>query len=360
MKRTKEFDNILDECLERILNQGETVAQCLARYPKHADELKPLLETTSLAKRATEIEPGPEFRTKARHEFHMALQEMGPVRGRWFSGWRPQWATVLTSVLVLLLASSGTVAAASDSMPDEPLYPVKLATETVRLALTPSALGKAELYVKLADKRVAEITSMADKGKAEKVEQAARLLSEQMVAMAGLVASQGKASRGEEASVFQTAPPPAEEAPKASLREVPQAAAENPPEMAAPRASQPLLEKAPAPEIEKASPAEKGRPQVSAGKGPQASVAEAPVEPGLAAGEKDNGRRGEARGRDTEPDRKARLKELLVRRAFENREELRKALEKTPDSAKPALKKALEIAEERYEEALESLEKDKD
>jgi len=348
MRRSKEFDDILNECLERILNQGETIEQCLAHYPEQADELEPLLETVSLAKEAAEVEPRPEFRVKARHEFHMALQEMEPAKGRWFSGWRPQWATVLVTVLVLLLASGSTVAAAGNSMPDEPLYPVKLATETVRLALTPSVLGKAELYVKLADKRVAEIAKMADKGKAEQVEQTAQLLDEQLVAMANLAKSQ----EGGEA-VFQAAPPPMEKAPEAAVSEAPQAA-EKTPEV--------TLEKPPeitaqeAPEVERTPPAEKGKSQVSARKGQQPAAAEAPAEPELAAVEKDIGEGEKVLERDTGFERKARLKELLERRALDNREALRKALEEAPEAAKPALRKALEIAEERYEEAMRSLE----
>ena len=151
MKKTKEFDNILNECLERVLTKGETIEQCLASYPAYAAELEPLLQTSLVTKKALAIKPRPEFRERARHQFRSALQEMEQERERRFFlfNWQPRWATAIIAVLVLLLASGGTVAAAGNSMPDEPLYQVKLATEAVRLTLTPSALGKAELYAKL-------------------------------------------------------------------------------------------------------------------------------------------------------------------------------------------------------------------
>ena len=76
IKKTREFDNILDECLERILSGGETVAQCLAGYPEHASELEPLLETAYITRQATSITPRAEFREKARHEFSQALQDL--------------------------------------------------------------------------------------------------------------------------------------------------------------------------------------------------------------------------------------------------------------------------------------------
>ena len=70
----------------------------------------------------------------------------------------------------MLLAGGGTVAAASNSMPDGILYPVKLATEHVQMALTTDDLGKAQLCSDFADRRVAEIIYMAEKGDAEQVE----------------------------------------------------------------------------------------------------------------------------------------------------------------------------------------------
>jgi len=187
MKKTKEFNNILDDCLERLLVNGETIEQCLRSYPEHATELEPLLQTAMATKEASAIRPRPEFRERARYQFRSALQGVKPKR-RFFFGWQPQWATAVIVVLVLLLASGGTVAAAGNSMPDNPLYPVKLATEQVRLTLTPSALGKAELYVNLVNKRVAEIVYMANKGKPEQVERATQRLNAYLMRVASLAA----------------------------------------------------------------------------------------------------------------------------------------------------------------------------
>lgn len=202
MKKSRQFDNILDECLERLLAKGETIEQCLASYPEQAAELKPLLETALAAKQASAIQPRPEFRTRARYQFRSALQTMEAKKGLPFFGWLPGWATAVAIVLVLLLAGGGTVAAAGNSMPDEPLYPVKIASEQVRLILTPSALGKAELYANLADKRVVEIVYVANKGDARRVEAVTQRLNNYLTRIASLVATQR-----EEAGVL-TAPAP--------------------------------------------------------------------------------------------------------------------------------------------------------
>jgi hypothetical protein len=186
MKETKEFNNILDECLERLLVRGEAVEQCLVSYPEQADELEPLLRTALEAKESLAIQPRPEFRARARYQFGSALREVKPKRRFFFLGWQPRWATAVAAVLILLLGGGSTVAAAGNSMPDDLLYPVKLATEEVQLTLTRSNMGRAELHAELADRRVAEIIYMADKGDAQQVEVIAQRLDKHLVMVAGL------------------------------------------------------------------------------------------------------------------------------------------------------------------------------
>jgi len=185
----KEFDNILDECLERLLVKGETIEQCLQSYPEQAANLKPLLQTTLATREAAAIQPRAEFKARARYQFHSALQEAASSRSRPFFGWLPRWATVVTIVLGVLLMGGGTIAAASYSMPDSLLYPVKLATEQVQITLTPSDIGKAELCAKFADRRVAEIIYTANKGDAQRVEAATQRLDERLVMLASLTSA---------------------------------------------------------------------------------------------------------------------------------------------------------------------------
>ncbi len=313
MKNTKQFDNILDECLERVLIKGETIEQCLASYPEQAVELEPLLLTAMLAKKASSIEPRLEFREKARYQFRAALQEMEIKRERRFFGfnWQPRWATVAIAVLVLVLASGGTVAAAGNSMPDEALYQVKLATEKARLILTPSALGKAELYVKLIDKRVNEIVNMAGKGRPKQVERTAELLSGHLMVMARLTAPQGEVSSEGEAGVFM-AP-----APEALMQEAPEAAVQE---------------------------------------APRASVKRAPGPPGQV--ERGRGGAGEERDKREEGkvDKRAKLRRIVARYADAHPAALRQALRNAPESVKNALHRAIEASDAGYAHALKALE----
>jgi hypothetical protein len=56
--RFRSFRSILDECLAAI-QQGETVETCLARYPRHAERLKPLLSLAARVRRTPPAQPRP-------------------------------------------------------------------------------------------------------------------------------------------------------------------------------------------------------------------------------------------------------------------------------------------------------------
>jgi len=212
--KSKEFDNILDECLGRLLVKGETIEQCLQSYPEQAAELEPLLRTALAAGEAVDFQPRPEFRAKARYQFRSALREMEGGGRHSLSGWFPRWATSVTIVLVVLVAGSGTVAAASNSMPDSPLYSVKLATEQVRLTLTPSPLGKAEFCASLADRRVEEILYAAGKGNPRQVEEVTRELDVCLTRLSSLASTQRE--KGGVMLAPTPAPAPAEVSPEST------------------------------------------------------------------------------------------------------------------------------------------------
>jgi hypothetical protein len=186
--KDKEFNNILNECLERLL-KGETVEQCLKSYPEQAAELKPLLETALAAKSASAIKPRADFKARARYQFRSALSESAP-RPRPAFGWFPRWATVTAIVLALLLAGSGTMVSASNSMPDSSLYPVKLATEEAQLALNLSQIGKARLCAGMADRRVEEIIYLANKGDFQQIGLITQHLDNRLAMLATLAPAQ--------------------------------------------------------------------------------------------------------------------------------------------------------------------------
>jgi len=197
MNTNKKFDNILSECLDRIL-AGETIEQCLQKYPEQAAELEPLLKTALDARRTSaSIQPRIEFRTRARHEFQAALKEVSPAKKRgWLAGWRWQsaWAVAISILVILVISAGGTMVAARNSMPDSALYSVKLATERVQLAFSTSPLEKAALNASIANKRVEEVIYLANRGESEKVQAASQRLNSNLVAVANLAGNESNAA----------------------------------------------------------------------------------------------------------------------------------------------------------------------
>ena len=317
MKKPREFDNILNECLERILVRGETVESCLLSYPEQAAELEPLLETALTTKTASVIKPHSEFRQRARHQFHSALQQMEIEKERRVFSWLPQWATVVAIVMiVLLVGGGGTVVAANDSMPDEPLYPVKLSAEAVRLVFTPSAMGKAEMYVRLADERIEEIEAMAAKGKAEQVEQTANKLNNHLVAMARLVAPQEEAIQKQGSAALTSS----------SLSEVT-------------TATEPATEEAPT--------------MTAVTEAPQPAMRGAPDTPGAVG--RGRGNAGSVQDEDSKAEKRGNLEVILSRNAVAHGNALRAMLKEAPDSVRSALQQAIIETDSGYQQVLEAI-----
>lgn len=170
MTQSKQFDDILNECLERVL-LGESIEDCLAGFPQHAAELRPLLETSLQVKKAASVQPRPEFRASSGAKFRIALNALPDKPKRSFLAWlrQPQWAAVTAAVLLVVMGT-GTGVMASGSMPDQPLYSVKLVMEKVQISLTPSAAAKGELYARILEKRIDEISRMASENKPDKIQ----------------------------------------------------------------------------------------------------------------------------------------------------------------------------------------------
>ncbi|MGA9048284.1 MAG: DUF5667 domain-containing protein [Dehalococcoidia bacterium] len=168
----KRIEEIFNDCFERLL-LGESLESCLSRYPEYAAELDSMLRTAFDVKRkAFPVQPRPEFKYWARIRMQNAQYYGAPEPAEEkvsASNLRRNLAFSLTALLILVIASSGTAAASSQAMPDEPLYGVKIAVEQAQLTLTTSDIDKAELYAQLAEKRAQEIAVMADKGKTDQV-----------------------------------------------------------------------------------------------------------------------------------------------------------------------------------------------
>ncbi len=347
MGKEKEFNDILDECLDRLMFKGDTVEQCLADYPQYADGLKPLLEASLVTSRISSLEPDQEFKAKARNELFEVLRKTEEKRSRsmFRFGWQPRWAGVVAVIVVLLIAAGGTAAASMSSMPDDFLYPVKRATEQVQLAFSFTNLGKAEAYARMANRRVEEIIYMANENDIDEIEVLATSLDSSLNNIAEYSSRQDNANRatGQGAMVFSEKAVVTEEAAEADTEQSLTAAAGETPgsgeDTVSERAEdEKIAENQSAPEL----PAE---PIVVQPTKPEVNVEIPPtkitIEPASA---------GQGLSKREE------LNVTVNNQANTNIQNLYKLLDKVPESTREAILKAIEISERGYGIALESLE----
>ncbi len=162
--------SILDDCIA-ALRRGESVESCLARYPKQAHQLRPLL---TLARRVMQTPlavprsaaQGTAWRAVRQHAAGLRAAHGRRGMGLGLPGaWLRPAAVALALVLAFIGATGATVYAAQDSLPDSPLYRFKLATEDVHLWFIFDDSSKADVLLDQSGGRVDEIKEMLRQGK---------------------------------------------------------------------------------------------------------------------------------------------------------------------------------------------------
>lgn len=167
--RVRTFRSVLDECLTAI-QQGDTVDACLARYPRQAERLRPLL---LLAERIRQTPPQAPRVWARETAWGLVRERAADLRaggrrargGLSYGAWLRPMAVAAALVLALLGSGGATVLAAQDALPDSPLYRVKLWSEDARLWLVFDESHEAQILMDQSDERIAEITALIRKNK---------------------------------------------------------------------------------------------------------------------------------------------------------------------------------------------------
>lgn len=151
------------------LEAGEPVEAILERYPRRADELRPLLETAA-ALSSVPVAYSVEARQTSREAF---LSRAAGLRERWRPAAIPWWrrfALAFGSLALLLIIVGGLlVGPAGTSLPGDTLYALKLAGEEARLALAGSSAQRHALRERYRRERVSEINALLALGRAAEV-----------------------------------------------------------------------------------------------------------------------------------------------------------------------------------------------
>ncbi len=187
---TERFEDVLDAALEAI--KSEPVTAVLTRHPHQAESLAPLLMTAELlgdGQTAVQPQPDPDWQATDRAAFLAQIDQLPAtavstspllrLKG-WLRQSRPARhnepsqkerklmnaliARAVATAVVIFSIGGGTVALANDSLPDTPLYPVKLMVEETRMAMADSPAEQAALQMTLAQVRLQEMTQLMQAG----------------------------------------------------------------------------------------------------------------------------------------------------------------------------------------------------
>ncbi|MCS7011613.1 MAG: DUF5667 domain-containing protein [Anaerolineales bacterium] len=104
-----------------------------------------------------------------------ALQDASPRRSLLSRRLAWNFAALVLTLLLLFGGSVGAAFAAQAALPDQALYPLKLAVEDFRLGLTADPQTKIDLLMEFAGVRVLEINQLAAQGKVPPAETTGRL-----------------------------------------------------------------------------------------------------------------------------------------------------------------------------------------
>jgi hypothetical protein len=150
--------DILATCLAEIEAGRKTAAECLAAYPD-MPELAALLAAAQLAREW----PAPSLSPAAQQRILAQMRAAAPRQAAAFRLNLQPRLIALVAVIICLVVSVGVGQAAGSSLPGEPLYTVKRATEALRLALAAPAQRPA-VYIELGRQRLQEIEALAARG----------------------------------------------------------------------------------------------------------------------------------------------------------------------------------------------------
>jgi hypothetical protein len=176
----QDFDDILNECLERVA-AGEDITACIERYPEQAEELASLLRIAKVTmKVASEVSQTDDVKARilARVQQRIAQADAGvrPLarERKGIQRFVPSFAANpvfrpvmigFAAVFVLLVAAGGSTLASADSVTGEPLYWLKKTSETVALQIPRSDEGRAKAQAHLAVVRGQEVQVLLSRGR---------------------------------------------------------------------------------------------------------------------------------------------------------------------------------------------------
>lgn len=180
------FEQLLEECLSQLNSGTADLETILARHPEHAARLRPLLRVAHAVRETPQPTPSRAAKAAGRQRLLVAAARKRQQREAARKGVRRYLDEVITFLnwvsrsgqplrraavwamavlLVVVVTSVGVTQVAARSLPDTPLYPIKLASERIQLALAPSPAERARLHMAFGERRLKEAQMLAQAGR---------------------------------------------------------------------------------------------------------------------------------------------------------------------------------------------------
>jgi hypothetical protein len=184
---SKKVEKILNNCIKLISENGMSLEQCLKRYPKFQEELRPLLESYIAVKEFEQIKTPSILENEVKTQFinivkvkqSQLIASRGILKrfatqlsGLWAM---PALAKISIFVILFLFISGFTSILAANTLPGDFLYPVKIESEKIRIFFAPRN-EKANLHIIFAKRRLGEIEKMAEEGRIKEINKALNVL----------------------------------------------------------------------------------------------------------------------------------------------------------------------------------------
>jgi hypothetical protein len=161
--------DVLEICLQE-LEHGADLNAVLARYPDLANELRPILKASVMAKSMVVPAPSPDAVRRGRAKLlqrasEMREQKVAP-RKRMIPVFQ-RLAISFTLTALFLASGTGLVGASSNALPGENLYPVKRTWEGVRLFFAFNPDHKELLQSEFESERLNEVGELLAEGRGD-------------------------------------------------------------------------------------------------------------------------------------------------------------------------------------------------
>jgi Domain of unknown function (DUF5667) len=176
-KRERQFSDLLQQELEGLGLEGQSLDPALEPSPDQIEVLTPALEAARwLQARRAMLEPRAGFLAAGRRRLQAQIQagvplDPGRAAARSFSWTRQGIQFVLVCLLFLsgFLAANSLYAASPTWLPGDPTYFLKLAQEDLSLQLAASPARRASLHIEYAHRRMLEAQALVFEGRYDRL-----------------------------------------------------------------------------------------------------------------------------------------------------------------------------------------------